>query len=47
MHNIPVSRSWTRRIVLLLGFGFLYIPMIILIIYSFNSSRLVTVWAGW
>ncbi|MDF7669653.1 ABC transporter permease subunit [Orbaceae bacterium ESL0721] len=27
-------------------FSFLYIPMIILVIYSFNSSRLVTVWAG-
>ncbi|MFN3988065.1 MAG: ABC transporter permease subunit [Rhodocyclaceae bacterium] len=47
MDNVPVSRSWLRRLVLILGYGFLYIPMIILIIYSFNSSRLVTVWAGW
>ena len=31
---------------LTLGFAFLYIPMLILIIYSFNESRLVTVWAG-
>ena len=31
---------------LTLGFAFLYIPMIILVIYSFNDSRLVTVWAG-
>lgn len=31
---------------LTLGIAFLYIPMIVLIIYSFNSSRLVTVWAG-
>ncbi len=31
---------------LTLGFAFLYIPMIILVIYSFNSSKLVTVWAG-
>ena len=31
---------------LVIGFGFLYIPMLILIIYSFNASRLVTVWAG-
>ena len=31
---------------LVIGFGFLYIPMLILVIYSFNSSRLVTVWAG-
>ncbi|WP_438955818.1 ABC transporter permease [Cognatiyoonia sp.] len=31
---------------LTLGFAFLYIPMIILIVYSFNASKLVTVWAG-
>ena len=31
---------------LTLGFAFLYIPMLILIIYSFNASKLVTVWAG-
>ncbi|MEL6641302.1 MAG: ABC transporter permease subunit [Pseudomonadota bacterium] len=31
---------------LTLGFAFLYLPMIILVIYSFNESRLVTVWAG-
>ena len=28
------------------GFAFLYLPMVILIIYSFNASQLVTVWAG-
>ncbi len=28
------------------GFAFLYLPMLLLVIYSFNSSRLVTVWAG-
>lgn len=31
---------------LTLGFAFLYIPMMILVIYSFNASKLVTVWAG-
>ena len=31
---------------LVIGFGFLYIPMLILVIYSFNASKLVTVWAG-
>ncbi|WP_115719553.1 ABC transporter permease subunit [Gallaecimonas mangrovi] len=31
---------------LVLGLLFLYLPMVILVIYSFNSSRLVTVWAG-
>ncbi|MEM9475872.1 MAG: ABC transporter permease [Pseudomonadota bacterium] len=38
--------SWFNATSLALGFAFLYIPMIILITYSFNESRLVTVWAG-
>jgi len=29
------------------GLTFIYLPMVILVIYSFNSSRLVTVWGGW
>lgn len=33
-------------IVLTLGFAFLYIPILILVIYSFNDSKLVTVWGG-
>src|SRR5215813_2598831 len=32
---------------LTLGLAFLYLPIIILVIYSFNASRLVTVWGGW
>ncbi|MBP0614904.1 ABC transporter permease [Jiella mangrovi] len=28
------------------GFTFLYLPILLLVIYSFNASRLVTVWAG-
>ncbi len=31
---------------LTLGFAFLYIPMLILILFSFNEGKLVTVWAG-
>ncbi len=31
---------------LVLGFSFLYLPILLLIIYSFNESKLVTVWAG-
>ena len=31
---------------LALGLAFLYLPIAILVIYSFNDSRLVTVWAG-
>jgi putrescine transport system permease protein len=29
------------------GMAFLYLPIVILVIYSFNASRLVTVWGGW
>jgi putrescine transport system permease protein len=29
-----------------LGFAFLYLPIVLLVIYSFNASRLVTVWGG-
>jgi putrescine transport system permease protein len=30
-----------------LGMAFLYLPIAILVIYSFNASRLVSVWGGW
>jgi putrescine transport system permease protein len=30
-----------------LGIAFLYAPIVVLVVYSFNASRLVTVWAGW
>jgi putrescine transport system permease protein len=29
------------------GLAFLYLPIAILVIYSFNASRLVAVWGGW
>lgn len=47
MNQLPVVRSPWRLVILVLGFAFLYAPMLILVIYSFNSSKLVTVWAGW
>ncbi|MGY2462990.1 ABC transporter permease subunit [Vreelandella sp. H-I2] len=31
---------------LVLGLLFLYLPMFVLVVYSFNASKLVTVWAG-
>ncbi|MFD1703281.1 ABC transporter permease subunit [Methylopila henanensis] len=31
---------------LVLGFSFLYLPILILVLYSFNDSQLVTVWGG-
>jgi len=32
---------------IVLGLAFLYLPIAILVIYSFNASRLVSVWGGW
>jgi putrescine transport system permease protein len=39
--------SFTTAAALVLGLAFLYLPITILVIYSFNASRLVTVWGGW
>ena len=39
-------RSFFVLTMLVLGFAFLYIPILSLIFYSFNASRLVTVWGG-
>src|SRR6266699_6175305 len=39
--------SWFNIGSLALGLAFLYLPIVILVIYSFNASRLVTVWGGW
>lgn len=36
----------TARIVLGLGIAFLYLPLLVVMGYSFNASRLVTVWTG-
>lgn len=40
------GRSWFRTLALVLGFAFLYVPIVSLIVFSFNKSRLVTVWGG-
>lgn len=40
------DRATFRLSVLVFGFAFLYIPILSLIVYSFNKSRLVTVWGG-
>jgi putrescine transport system permease protein len=40
------NRPWFRIGALVLGFAFLYIPILSLVVFSFNESRLVTVWAG-
>jgi putrescine transport system permease protein len=31
---------------LLFGYAFLYLPILLLVVFSFNDSRLVTVWSG-
>ena len=41
------KRSRFLTIMLTLGLAFFYIPMILLVIYSFNYSKLVPVWGGW
>lgn len=41
------GRFSLSRSIFWFGIFFLYAPMMILVVYSFNASRLVTVWAGW
>lgn len=41
-----LKTSLIIRFITFLGFLFLYAPIILLVIYSFNESRLVTVWSG-
>ena len=38
--------SWFVLILLIAGYFFLYGPILSLIIFSFNVSKLVTVWGG-
>jgi len=42
-----VKRHPVLYALLALGFAFLYVPIAVLVVYSFNASRLVTVWGGW
>jgi putrescine transport system permease protein len=39
---------WSRFNILsvVLGFAFLYLPIVLLVVFSFNDSKLVTVWGG-
>jgi putrescine transport system permease protein len=39
--------SWFNVVSVALGLAFLYLPIAILVIYSFNASRLVGLWGGW
>jgi putrescine transport system permease protein len=38
--------TWFNATSLTLGLAFLYLPILLLVVYSFNASRLVTVWGG-
>ena len=38
--------SWPALWLAIIGFGILYVPVVVMFIYSFNASRLVSVWAG-
>ena len=42
------GRSFTglNRLAVAGGLGFIYLPIVLVIVFSFNDSRLVTVWAG-
>ncbi|MER2297035.1 MAG: ABC transporter permease subunit [Pseudomonas sp.] len=42
-----MKRFSFSSVMLVLGLLFIYLPMLILVIYSFNASKLVTVWGGW
>jgi putrescine transport system permease protein len=42
--NRPLS--WFNTTSLAIGFAFLYLPMLLLVTYSFNDSKLVAVWGG-
>ena len=43
-----MNTTWSRFNIasIVLGFAFLYLPIVILVIFSFNASKLVTVWGG-
>ncbi|CAD5247155.1 MULTISPECIES: ABC transporter permease subunit [Halomonadaceae] len=43
---MSMRRPSFSTVMLVLGLLFLYLPMFVLVVYSFNASKLVTVWAG-
>jgi len=43
MRRGPTAFNWTA---VALGLAFLYAPIAVLVLYSFNASRLITVWGG-
>ncbi|TIQ88106.1 MAG: ABC transporter permease subunit, partial [Mesorhizobium sp.] len=43
-----MNPTWSRFNItsIVLGFAFLYLPIVLLVVFSFNESKLVTVWGG-
>ena len=40
------GRHWFSKAGLWFGLAFLYVPIVSMIVFSFNNSRLVTVWGA-
>jgi len=40
--NAVLPLTW-----MILVYLFLYLPIVVLVVYSFNDSRMVTIWGGW
>ena len=40
------AKRWPTWVILGLGFSFLYLPILVLMFYSFNENKLATVWSG-
>lgn len=48
MRRAALTRlSFFNLVALVLGLAFLYLPIVVLVMYSFNASKLVTLWGGW
>lgn len=44
--SVRTRLTWFSATSLTLSFAFLYLPILLLVVYSFNASQLVTVWGG-
>lgn len=42
-----MKRGWPLLVGAGIGFALLYVPLAIMVIYSFNASKLASVWGGW
>ncbi|MCX8502048.1 MAG: putrescine ABC transporter permease PotI, partial [Alphaproteobacteria bacterium] len=41
-----LKRTLFQKMAMVFGFSFLYLPILLIVIFSFNESKLVTVWGG-